>query len=99
MAIFVIQGSIIGVLGTVLGVVCGVSLSLNLPAVVGAIEQALSVDFLPEEVYYISEVPSLLNWNDVTAVVVLSLTLCLLAAVYPAWRASRVQPAQSLRYE
>jgi len=99
MAIFVVQGGIIGVLGTVLGTLSGVLLSLNLPAVVGAIERALSVDFLPEEVYYISEVPSVLQWGDVIAVVILSLTLCLLAALYPAWQASKVQPAQSLRYE
>ena len=99
MAIFVVQGVIIGVLGTALGSVVGVSLALNLQAVVGAIEGAFGVDFLPAELYYISEVPSLLNWNDVYGVVALSLLLCLLAALYPAWRASRVQPAQSLRYE
>ena len=99
MAIFVIQGCIIGVIGTVLGTLSGVLLSNNLPAVVKAIEKLLAVDFLPKEVYYISEVPSVLDWNDVTAVVVLALSLCFLASVYPAWQASRVQPAQSLRYE
>jgi len=99
MAIFVFQGSLIGILGTALGTLCGVLLSDNLPAVVSAIEKLLAVDFLPEEVYYISEVPSVLDWSDVTAVVLLSLTLCLLASIYPAWQAARVQPAQSLRYE
>ena len=99
MAIFVIQGCIIGLIGTVLGTLSGVWLSDNLPAVVSGIEKLFAVDFLPKEVYYISEVPSVLDWSDVTAVVLLSLTLCLLASLYPAWQASRVQPAESLRYE
>jgi len=99
MAIFMIQGSIIAVIGTLLGTVSGVLLSLNIPTVVHFLEHLLAVEFLPKDVYYISEVPSQINWNDVGAVVILSLTLCLLAALYPAWRASRVQPAESLRYE
>jgi lipoprotein-releasing system permease protein len=99
MGIFVVQGSFIGVVGTLLGTLSGVMLSLNLPAVVQWIETGLGVDFLPADVFYISEVPSVLNWNDVYGVVVLSLLLCLLATLYPSWRASQVQPAQSLRYE
>lgn len=99
MGIFMVQGTFIGLFGTLLGTICGVLLSRDLPQVVAAIESSLGVDFLPADVFYISEVPSELHWPDVQAVVWLSLALCLLASIYPSWRASRVQPAQSLRYE
>jgi len=99
MRIFMVQGTIIGVIGTVLGAVGGVSLALNVATLVPMIEHLFSVQFLPADVYYISDFPSDLHWNDVFFITATSFGLSLLATVYPAWRASRMQPAEALRYE
>lgn len=99
MKIFIVQGSVIGVSGTVLGVVSGVLLALNLETVVPMIERAFGMDLFPADVYYISELPSKLDWNDVGIIGGVALALSLLATLYPSWRASRVNPAQALRYE
>ena len=99
MKIFVVQGSIIGVLGTILGVTSGVLLALNLETVVPIIERSLGMDLFPAEVYYINELPSKLDWSDVGIIGAISLALSLLATIYPSWRASRINPAEALRYE
>ncbi len=99
MKIFMVQGSIIGVSGTILGVVSGVLLALNLETVVPVIERLLGVDLFPAEVYYISKLPSKLVWADVGVIGGVSLVLSLLATIYPSWRASRINPAEALRYE
>ena len=99
MKIFIVQGSLIGVSGTLLGVASGVLMALNLETVVPMIERALGMDLFPAEVYYISELPSKLDWNDVGVIGGISLALSLLATLYPSWRASRVNPAEALRYE
>lgn len=99
MKIFMVQGSIIGVLGTILGVTSGVLMALNLETVVPIIERSLGMDLFPAEVYYINELPSKLDWTDVTIIGVISLVLSLLATIYPSWRASRINPAEALRYE
>ncbi len=99
MKIFMVQGSIIGVSGTILGVVSGVLLALNLETVVPVIEHLFRVDLFPAEVYYISKLPSKLVWADVGVIGGVSLVLSLLATIYPSWRASRVNPAEALRYE
>jgi len=99
MGVFLVQGSIIGLVGTVLGVSCGVLLSLNIGDVMPALEELFGVDLLPADVYYISDLPSDLQWSDVTRVTLLSLGLSVLATLYPAWRAARTQPAEALRYE
>ena len=99
MKIFIVQGSLIGVSGTILGVVSGVLLALNLETVVPIIERAFGMDLFPAEVYYISELPSKLDWNDVGIIGGVALALSLLATLYPSWRASRVNPAEALRYE
>ncbi|MDH5572397.1 MAG: lipoprotein-releasing ABC transporter permease subunit [Gammaproteobacteria bacterium] len=99
MKIFMVQGTIIGVVGTVLGVVLGVTLALNLETVVPFIENLFGVRFLDPGVYYISELPSDLHWDDVWMIGVVSLLFGVLATIYPAWRASRTQPAEALRYE
>ena len=99
MKIFVVQGSIIGVLGTILGVTSGVLLALNLETVVPIIERSLGMDLFPAEVYYINELPSKLDWSDVGIIGAISLVLSLLATIYPSWRASRINPAEALRYE
>ena len=97
--IFVVQGSLIGVVGTALGVVGGIAIALNIDVVVPAIERLFSVQFLAKDVYYISELPSDLQLRDVATVGLMSLLLSLLATLYPSWRASRVNPAEALRYE
>ncbi len=97
--IFMIQGAMIGMLGTALGVVGGVALALNVETIVPAIEQAFGVQFMPADVYYISDLPSQLEWSDVWRIGVVAFLLSFLATWYPAWRASRTQPAEALRYE
>jgi lipoprotein-releasing system permease protein len=99
MKIFVVQGAVIGVLGTILGVVGGVLLALNIDVVVPFLERLLSIQFLSKDVYYISELPSDLHLDDVALVAAVSLALSLLATIYPSWRAARVRPAEALRYE
>lgn len=99
MKIFMVQGTIIGVVGTVLGIIAGVTLSLNLETVVPFIEKLFGMRFLDPGVYYISELPSDLHWDDVWTIGLVSLLLGVMATIYPAWRASRTQPAEALRYE
>ncbi|MEW6134050.1 MAG: lipoprotein-releasing ABC transporter permease subunit [Pseudomonadota bacterium] len=99
MKIFIIQGAFIGVLGTLAGVTLGVVGALNLETIVPLIEKAAGMDLFPADVYYISELPSKLEWADVGIIAGVSLLLSLLATLYPSWRASRLNPAESLRYE
>jgi len=99
LAIFVIQGALIGVIGTLIGVAAGVVLANNIDVVVPAIERLFNVQFLDKSVYYISDLPSDLQWADVTTVGSIALVLALVATLYPAWKAARVNPAAALRYE
>lgn len=99
MAVFMVQGSLIGVIGTLAGVVSGVLLALNVETVVPWIEKAVGRDLFPADVYYISELPSKLNWADVWTIGGVALVLAFLATLYPSWRAARIQPAEALRYE
>jgi lipoprotein-releasing system permease protein len=99
MKVFIVQGTLIGVLGTTLGVIGGVLLAYNIEAVIAAIERVFSVQFLSREVYYISEIPSDLQFADVVTVAAVSFVLTLLATLYPSYRASKVNPAEALRYE
>jgi len=99
MQIFMVQGALIGVIGTLIGVVGGIVLAFNIDVVVPFIEQLLNVKFLSREVYYITDLPSDPHQSDVVAIALVSLALSLLATIYPSWRASRVNPAEALRYE
>lgn len=99
MRIFVIQGFLIGAVGTVGGVLGGIVLALNVDVVVPFLEQVLGLRLLDPSVYYISELPSELQRNDVLTIGVVSLLLSLVATLYPSWRAARVRPAEALRYE
>jgi len=99
MGIFIVLGGIIGVVGTLLGTIGGVLLALNIEVIVPAIEKALGVHFMAADVYYISEVPSKLIWADVYVIAMMAAALSLLATLYPAWQASKVNPAEVLRYE
>lgn len=99
MVIFVIQGALIGFIGLGLGVLGGVALALNIDVVVPFIERMTGIQFLSKEVYYISQLPSQLQWPDVWTVTGVAFVLTLLATLYPSYRASRVNPAEALRYE
>jgi len=99
MKIFIVQGTIIGVVGTLIGVVGGVALAANIDVVVPAIERLFGVQFLAKDVYYISELPSDVQTMDVVVIASVSFVLSLLATLYPSWRASKINPAEALRYE
>ncbi|HUW98914.1 MAG TPA: lipoprotein-releasing ABC transporter permease subunit, partial [Acidiferrobacter sp.] len=97
--IFLVQGTLIGLTGTLLGVVCGVVLSVNITTIVPFIEHIFHTHFLSANVYYISELPSHLRWTDVMHVAVASFAMSFAATLYPAWRAAKTEPAEALRYE
>jgi lipoprotein-releasing system permease protein len=99
MKIFIVQGTLIGVFGTILGVVGGVLLAFNVDSVIALIEYLFTVQFLSREVYYISEVPSDPHLADIVTVALVSFGLTILATIYPSYRASKVNPAEALRYE
>jgi lipoprotein-releasing system permease protein len=99
LTIFVIQGALVGIVGTILGVAGGVALALNIGTVVPAIERTLGIQFLDKSIYYISELPSDLQRGDITLIALIALSLALLATLYPSWRAAKVNPAEALRYE
>ena len=99
MKIFIVQGVVIGVIGTLLGSLGGIVLALNLDVVVPFIERLLGVQFLAKDVYYITDLPSDLRYHEVAFVASMSFLISLLATLYPSWRASKTQPAEALRYE
>jgi lipoprotein-releasing system permease protein len=99
MGVFVVQGAAAGILGTVIGVALGLIVAYNVDAVVAAIERVLSVSFFPASIYFISRLPSDPQWRDVLPITAIALVLAFVATLYPSWRASRVKPAQALRYE
>ncbi|CCE23679.1 lipoprotein-releasing ABC transporter permease subunit [Methylotuvimicrobium alcaliphilum] len=99
MGIFIVLGAIIGVVGTLLGTAGGIALALNVETIVPAIEQFFGVQFMAADVYYISELPSKLEWEDVYTIAGMAFSLSLLATLYPAWQASKINPAEVLRYE
>lgn len=99
MKIFMIQGALVGILGTAAGVGLGVLIAQNIDVIVPFIEHLLGVQFLPKDIYLISTLPSDLHWNDVGIIAVVAVVLAFLATLYPSWWAARVHPAQALRYE
>jgi lipoprotein-releasing system permease protein len=99
MGIFMVQGALSGVIGTLAGVLFGLLIAFNVGTLVSAIEAALRVSFLPSSVYLISRMPSDPQAGDIVPIVVISLLLSFVATLYPSWRASRIQPAEALRYE
>lgn len=99
MSIFIVQGMAIGLIGMLIGVLGGVAVATNIDVIVPAIEQVFGFKFFPANIFYISFVPSHLEWQDVWQVASMTFVLSLLATLYPAWQASQVQPAEALRYE
>ncbi len=99
MKIFIIQGALVGLIGTAIGVSLGVLVALNIDVIVPFIEGLFGVQFLPRDIYLISSLPSDLRWPDVSRIGGMAIVLAFLATLYPSWRAARVRPAEALRYE
>lgn len=99
MWVFIIQGALIGLIGTVLGLIGGVLLASNVGVIVPAVEQFFGVEFLSPEVYPISTLPSDVRFSDVSTIAVVAFLITILATLYPAWSASRTKPVEALRYE
>ena len=99
MRIFISQGMVIGIVGTLLGTISGVLTAQNIETIVPALESLLGIKFLAPDIYLISDLPSEMKWPDVIKTAVIAFSLTVVATIYPAWRASRVQPAEALRYE
>ena len=97
--IFMVQGMVMGVVGTGAGVITGIITALNVDVIVKKIEELLRIKFLSPDVYLIPDLPSDLQANDVVWVALVAFLLSLLATIYPSWRAARVNPAEALRYE
>lgn len=99
MKIFIVQGALIGVIGTLAGAALGILIALNIDVIVPFIERVFHVQFLSKDIYYINQVPSHLIWSDVLVIVLISFILSLLATLYPSYKAANLNPAEALRYE
>ena len=99
MGVFVVQGAMVGVIGTLAGLALGLAVAFNIDVIVPALEHLLGTHFLPQDVYLISKMPSDPQQGDIVPIAVISLILAFVATLYPSWRASRVNPAEALRYE
>jgi lipoprotein-releasing system permease protein len=99
MGIFVVQGAAVGVIGTFAGLLLGLAIAFNIDVIVPALEHLFNASFLPKDIYLISRMPSDPQQSDIMPIAVISLVLAFLATIYPSWRASRVNPAEALRYE
>jgi lipoprotein-releasing system permease protein len=99
MAVFVVQGAMVGVIGTLVGLLLGLGVAFNIDSIVPALERLLGASFLPQDIYLISRMPSDPQQSDIVPIALISLVLAFVATLYPSWRASRVNPAEALRYE
>ncbi|MDO4705477.1 MAG: lipoprotein-releasing ABC transporter permease subunit [Comamonadaceae bacterium] len=99
MAIFVVQGAMVGIIGTLGGLLLGLLVAFNIDVIVPSIEKLLGFQFLPQDLYIISQLPSDPRASDIAAICAIALTLAFLVTLYPSWRASRINPAEALRHE
>ena len=99
MRIFMLQGLIIGAIGTVLGCIGGLIVAFNIEAIASFIEKLFGFKILPGDVYYLSELPSKVNYTDVFIIVLFAMIICFFATIYPSWNASKLDPSEALRYE
>ena len=99
MRIFIIEGLIIGAVGTLLGALAGLLAAVNMESIAGFFERVLGLEVFPRDVYYLDRFPSEVNPVDIIVIVVVALMLCFLATLYPSWKASKLDPAEALRYE
>ena len=97
--IFMLTGSLIGILGTFIGVILGIFVSLNIEKIREVVTSVLGQELFSAEIYFLSKLPSNINVNEVLMVICISIFLTLLASIFPAWKASKVSPAEALRYE
>jgi lipoprotein-releasing system permease protein len=97
--IFVLTGSIIGLLGTFTGTILGIVISSNIESIRNFLTNILGSELFSAEIYFLSKLPSNININEVIMVIFVSIFLTLLASIFPAWKASRISPAEALRYE
>lgn len=99
MYIFIIQGGLVGIFGTILGVIGGIALAFNVTEIVHGIEHLFHIQFMKDNVYFVNYLPSEVQWFDIVKICLASLLLSLVATIYPAWRAAKMDPVESLRYE
>ncbi len=99
LGVFLVQGAVIGLLGTLAGIGLGVLISSNVESLVHALERLVGTQFLDASVYFMSDLPASVQWDDIVRIAGTAFALCCLATLYPAWRAARTQPAQALRHE
>ena len=99
MKIFIVQGALVGVIGTLAGLALGLAIAFNIDVIVPFLESVFRASFLPKDIYLISKMPSDPQASDIVPIAVISLLLAFVATIYPSWRASRVNPAEALRYE
>jgi lipoprotein-releasing system permease protein len=99
MGVFMVQGALVGVIGTLGGMLLGLLIAFNIDVIVPALETLFRASFLPKDIYLISRMPSDPQMSDILPVVLISLILSFVATLYPSWRASKVNPAEALRYE
>jgi lipoprotein-releasing system permease protein len=99
LAVFIVQGAVIGLLGTLAGIGLGMLISSNLESLVHALERALNTTFMDASVYLMSDLPARVEMRDVIQIAATAFLLCCLSTLYPAWRAARTQPAEALRHE
>jgi len=97
--IFIIEGGVIGVVGTIFGTLLGLVAAFNLEKITGFVEDLFGFKILSGDVYYIDKLPSQVNFIDVTLIVITAILISLIATLYPSWRASKLDPAEALRYE
>ncbi len=99
LAIFVTQGTAIGIIGTIAGIALGVLIAFNLESLIHGLERLLGTHFMDAQVYYMSDLPAVVEWSDVAKISLTAFGLCCLSTLYPAWRAARTQPARALRHD
>jgi lipoprotein-releasing system permease protein len=99
LSVFMIQGLLVGVAGTLSGMILGVLLAFNLESLVSGLESVLGIDLLAADVYFISDLPARVDWFEVMQICLFALGISLLSTIYPAWKAARTQPAEALRYD
>jgi lipoprotein-releasing system permease protein len=99
MGIFVVQGAVVGVVGTLAGLLLGLLVAFNIDVIVPTLERLFQASFLPRDIYLISQMPSDPRPGDIVPITLISLALAFVATLYPSWRASQINPAQALRYE
>ncbi len=99
MAIFMVQGSVIGIIGTLMGLIGGILLAMNVTFLVEKLQQLLQTKLISDTVYFVDYLPSKIEWDDVSKIIVFALVMSFIATIYPAWQAARIHPAEALRYE